>query len=86
MIKKYLYNWGVLLSQALSVLLGGHPDDSISERTARAYLSRNGQGWFATQLKIIDFIVYVMTKEKNHCLNSLNDEVRAVELWNWDKK
>ena len=83
----YLYNWGVLFSQFISVILGGHPDDSISERTARAYLAHLGTGtfkekWFTCQRKLIDFIVFF---EDNHTLKSIEDEANAKEVWNWEK-
>lgn len=83
----YLYNWGVLFSQFISVILGGHPDDSISERTARAYIYHKGSNtfkekWFYYQLKFIDFIIFF---EDNHTLNSISDECNAKELWKWDR-
>jgi len=84
-VTQYLYNWAVLLSQALSVLLGGHPDESISQRTGRAYLS-NPKGWFRVQRFAIDMLLKALTGEADHCLNSLKGEANAKELWSWGKK
>lgn len=88
-LKQYAYNWLVLFSKFLSVLLLGSPHDSISERTARAYLSHNMRltpRWkfyiFASLRFTIDNIVFW---EKNHTLNSISDEVGAKEIWNWEK-
>jgi hypothetical protein len=83
-LKQYLYNIGVYLSQSISVFLGGHPDESISQRTGRAYLSGR-TGYIALQLKVIDFLAWIILREKNHCVKSLSGEPRAREIWNWDK-
>lgn len=85
---QYLYNLGVVFSQTLSVLLGGHPDDSISERTARAYLSYKDSGkwqemFFICLIKIIDTIIFF---EPNHTMSSLSDERNAKQIWNWENK
>lgn len=79
---QYLYNIGVSLSQLLSVFLGGEPDESVSQRTARAYLSYDRKGWFKFQLEFIDFLVFW---EDNHCLNSLHGEKNTKTLWRWEK-
>jgi hypothetical protein len=81
-LKQWLYNILVITSQFISVILLGHPDESISQRTGRAYL-QNPTGYFALQLKVIDFIVLVTLGEKNHCLKSLNGEAHAKEIWDW---
>ncbi|NQX99767.1 MAG: hypothetical protein HRT70_01290 [Flavobacteriaceae bacterium] len=83
-MKQYLYNLGVSLSQLWSVILGGHPDQSISQRTAKAYLAKP-DGWFKYQRAFIDWILYLLLKEENHCLNSLKGESRAKSLWDWSK-
>ncbi len=92
MIKQYFYNLFLLLSQTLSVVLGGHPDRSVSQRTGEAYLSHKGKNnlkekWFTNQMKLIDYIFYnkLWHLEKNHCLNSLDGEANAKQLWNWAK-
>lgn len=84
-MKQYFYNLGVWLSQTISVWLGGHPDDSISERTGRAYLA-NPKGWFRYQRFFIDLFIYLILREKNHCVNSIDGEPLAKEVWDWEKK
>lgn len=95
MILRYAYNFLVLGSQILSVILGGHPDESISQRTARAYLwhKRYNYGsfkgiWFEYQMVAIDLLFYnkIWKIEQTHCLNSLTGESNAKEVWNWDTK
>ena len=85
MIRTYLYNLGVVFSQFLSVIVGGHPDESISQRTGRAYLSGR-TGYIRLQKNFIDFMIYLILQEKNHCVESLNGEAHAKEIWNWDKR
>lgn len=89
---QYLYNLLLLISQTASTLLGGHPDESISQRTARAYLAHKDRAtfknrWFTIQLKAIDAIFYnrLWKIEQNHCINSLTGEAGAREVWNWSK-
>lgn len=88
-IPQYFYNIGVWLSQTVSVFLGGHPDESVSERTARAYLAHRGRGswkvyWFWLQMRAIDSL-FILVGEKNHSLNSLEGEVKAKEIWDWTR-
>jgi len=92
MIKQYIYNLFLLLSQTISVLLGGHPDKSMSQRTAIAYISHKDTNtlkskWFKIQLNLIDSLFYnkLWRIEKNHCLNSIDGEGNAREIWDWSK-
>lgn len=92
MVAQYLYNILVMTSQAFSVILGGHPDRSISQRTGEAFLAHEGKKtfksyWFLIQMKLIDMLFwnFFFKIEKNHCLNSLKGESTAKELWNWNK-
>jgi hypothetical protein len=90
LIAQYLYNIFLLTSQTFSVLLGGHPDRSISQRTGEAYLAHKNTGtlkelWFTHQMKLIDALFYnrLYKLEKNHCINSLSGEAGAKEIWDW---
>jgi len=88
-MRQWVWNFGVLFSQFISVCLGGHPDHSVSQRTARAYLHYKGSGrwqetWFTWQMAAIDWPFAVLGVEENHCLNSLNGESGAKEIWNWE--
>lgn len=92
LIAQYFYNLFLLFSQILSVLLGGHPDRSISQRTGEAYLAHRGSGtfkekWFTYQMKLIDVLFYnkLYKAEKNHCIKSLNGEAGAKEIWDWKR-
>jgi len=92
MIIQYFYNFFLLSSQALSVFLGGHPDRSVSQRTAEAYLAHVYTGtlkekWFTKQMAAIDYLFWngLWKTEQNHCLNSLKGEPNAKEIWDWSK-
>lgn len=89
---QYIYNIFLIMSQLTSTILGGHPDTSMSQRTAQAYLAHKSKGtlkekWFTFQLKIIDSFFWnkYWKIEENHCLNSLEGESNAKEMWDWKK-
>lgn len=92
MIAQYLYNLFLMVSQIFSVILGGHPDRSISQRTGEAYLAHTGtetfkDWWFTRQMACIDYLFWnpLWKVEQQHCLNSLCGESLAKELWDWKK-
>ena len=78
---QYFLNVLFALDQFISTLLGGHPDDTISQRLGRAHLA----GVRATEpFRIsLDVIVLVLFGEDNHCLRSLHGRSSVKELWNW---
>ena len=79
---QYLFNAGVGLSQNLSWILGGDPDETISSRLGKA--QRAGKPWavkFACPL--VDFLIF---NEKDHCLKSIEDDEGIKEVWHWVKK
>lgn len=89
-ICQYLYNIVLMISQIFSVLLGGHPDRSISQRTGEAYLAHLGkqnfkEWWFTRQMWAIDYLFWnpLWKFEEKHCINSLEGESVAKELWDW---
>lgn len=82
LIKQYLYNIAVCLSQLFSTILFGEPDVSLSQRTAEAYLYHGERSWWKYQMSIIDSIIFW---EDNHCLNSLKGEKNSRTIWRWDK-
>lgn len=78
---QYLINLTMAFDQFLSTVLGGHPDDTVSQRLGRAKVA----GYTHTEpLRIaIDFIFYMLLGEDNHCLRSLSGKSMAKEIWNW---
>ena len=78
---QYLINLLMAVDQFLSTVLGGHPDDTISQRLGRAHLSGN-RGLTDKVRSIIDFVCELFG-EKDHCVNSLFGRTNAKELWNW---
>lgn len=87
MIGAYAKNLLLATSRFLSALLGGHADDSISKRTAVAYLLSPPHSLRARviefQMRAIDRLFQVLTGEVRHCENSLSGESVAVESWSW---
>ena len=75
---QYFYNLGILVSQAISTLLGGDPDETLSSRTGKAVVGGN---WVAINIlsPILDFIF----REPNHALNSIEDDEGKKEIWHW---
>jgi len=81
-VKQYLLNMAMAVDQFASTILGGHPDDTVSQRLGRAQLSGGGIV-VTTMAGLVDFLAHVLVGEKNHCVNSLSGKTHARELWNW---
>lgn len=66
-IGRYFLNWLILLDQAGNTLVGGSPNETISERAAKA---RNaGRQWGCMLCKALDWI------NTNHCNNALTSTI-----------
>lgn len=87
---RYLQNITLAGSRFVSAVLLGHPDDSISQRTARAWMLSPVHSprwkWLNFQMLAIDKVFELLVREENHCLNSLHGESVAIELWSWSGK
>jgi hypothetical protein len=83
MIGQYFLNMAMALDQFASTILGGHPDDTISQRLGRAKLAKSGSAIVEQSVKFVDSLAFLIVGEKNHCLRSLNGKTDAKELWNW---
>ncbi len=61
-------------SGAANVVLGGHPDETISSRVGKAALRG---GWFALACeRLIDWLFLNLAGERDHCRDSIEwDEV-----------
>jgi hypothetical protein len=84
--RQYFFNILLGLDQFVNVLLLGDPDDSISGRTGRAFLSGHGR-WFVKPLKLfVDKAANVLAGQTNHCIDSIEPEENLeYELWSWSK-
>jgi hypothetical protein len=81
-MRQYALNMLMAVDQFLSTVLGGHPDDTISQRLGRAKVS--GGGWVVTSCAgIVDALAFILARESNHCVRSLEGKALARELWNW---
>lgn len=66
-IGRYLLNWLILLDEAGNTLFGGSPNETISERAAKA---RNaGRRWGCVLCKFLGWI------SKGHCDNALTSTI-----------
>ena len=81
-IKQYLLNMLMAVDQFLSTLLLGHPDDTISQRLGRAKLAKK-TGIVIWCGAAVDFMAWVLVREKDHIINSMRGKTLAKELWNW---
>jgi hypothetical protein len=76
---QYVYNVGLSLSQTISAILGGDPDESICSRTARARIAGNRFCQF-----ILEPFLNAIMGSQDHCQNSLElDEDFKKEIWRW---
>jgi len=81
MIKQYALNMAMAVDQFVSTVLGGHPDDTVSQRLGRAQLAQ--VSWTRPLQLTVDFFALMLVGERNHCLESLRGKTMAKEIWNW---
>lgn len=78
---QYFWNIGVHLSQTISVLLGGDPDETTSSRCGKA--AESGRKFFKYRLcPLIDFLL----GEPGHCLKAIERDEGRKQVWDWTKK
>lgn len=75
---QYVYNFGIMLSQSLSVFLGGDPDESVSSRTGKAAAA--GKWWFKN---VQEPVINAMFADKNHCKDAIEPDEGCKEIWHW---
>lgn len=77
---QYIFNLGLSASQAISVILGGDPDESISSRTHKASIA--GKRWFRfVQEPFINWLL----GDNNHCKNAVEWDEGKKQVWDWSK-
>jgi hypothetical protein len=81
---QYLYNIMVSVSRLISTFLGGHPNESISDRLGECAMACPEKQPFKFMRECVDLLLYIVAGEVNHCLSSVNGEPKAKELWKWD--
>lgn len=62
-IGRYLFNFLVLLDQALNTTLGGSPNETLSERAAKA--RNDGKQWGCVLCRVLNWV------NPGHCDKSL---------------
>jgi hypothetical protein len=66
-LRRYLFNFLILLDQAGNTILGGSPNETISERAAKA---RNaGRRWGCVLCRFLNWV------NKGHCDNALTSTI-----------
>ena len=85
---QYLYNLILSVDQFANAVLLGDPDESLSGRTGRAMQSGRPKKFVPTLAKFMDWLFWVIFKEKDHVLNAIEPEERPLEkeLWSWIKE
>jgi len=77
-LKKLRYQFWIWQDQGVSVLFGGHADETVSSRVGVLYL--NGSKTAAGVRAVVDFIFYIALQQKNHCVESIEwDEQHQKE-------
>lgn len=66
-IERYLLNWLILIDQAGNTLAGGSPNETISERAAKA--RNEGREWGCLLCKMLGWI------NPGHCDNALTSTI-----------
>ena len=77
---QYFFNFALMLSQVLSVLLGGDPDESVSCRTGKA--SKAGKWWF---VKVQEPFINWLFRDPKHCRKAIEPDEGAREIWHWSR-
>lgn len=80
-IVQWGYNVGVALSQVLSAILGGDPDETICSRVGRA--EKAGKKWAIKYAS--PFLDFLLGEEGHTKLSVEHDEAFKKEMWDWTK-
>lgn len=75
-MKRYLFNWLVLLDLAVNTLLAGSPYETISERCWRHRENK----WAARAVRFIDWL-FGLFGQKDHCKNADEGNEAQYEVW-----
>lgn len=75
-IKRYLFNWLVVLDLAVNTMLGGSPYETISERCWR----HRGH-WAADYAVWVIDGLFSLFGQKNHCQNADEGNEAQYEIW-----
>jgi len=81
---RYLYNWLLLIDQAVNVLLLGDPSETLSMRMGRSYYLGNMPLPARLLMLVTDLFFLVVFKEMDHCRAAARDKkLGDRELWRW---
>jgi hypothetical protein len=83
-MNQYSYNLALACSQLFNTVLLGDPDESISGRLGRSYLSGRPKWFVEPWMGAVDWFFVIVFNELNHCVNSVEyTETHDKELWSW---
>ena len=86
-ISRYYFNILLGIDEFANILLLGSPEETISSRLGRAYVSGKPK-WFVIPVKkFVDGAAWILAKQKDHCISSIDAgiDVTDYELWSWIK-
>lgn len=86
-IFRYYFNILLGIDEFANILLLGSPEETISSRLGRAYVSKKAK-WFVYPVKkFVDTAAWILAKQQDHCVTSIEEgiDVTDYELWSWIK-
>lgn len=82
-VQQYAMNWALLLDFALNTILAGSPNETVSQRTARA--RRAGSRHASAFCSVLTWVWkhIFRSSEPDHCDWSMAEGSIGQEIWNW---
>ena len=74
-------NVAITADRVGNVILGGDPNETISQRTARA--REAGHRWAAVACRVLTMASRLLGSPGDHCTWSLAPGTSGRELWHW---
>jgi hypothetical protein len=78
---QFVLNVAIAVDRLASSLLGGSPNVTLSQRTARCRLA--GQKWASAACWLLTKAGHLLGAQGDHCTNSLTPGTDGLELWDW---
>jgi hypothetical protein len=79
--RQFALNVGIVTDRGLNVLLLGDPNETLSQRTARARVA--GSRWAAWTCRVLSFLSRLFGERGDHCEWALAPGTSGAELWAW---
>jgi hypothetical protein len=80
-LKQLGLNFALLTDKALNTILAGDPNETVSQRTARA--REAGQRWATHACAVLTWAGNLMGANRDHCTWALSPGSIGAEVWDW---